>query len=73
MGLRRAGFAPAERLELKQLYRLLFREQRNLREAGGGGAQAFLSAPARLLLDFVAAARRGVCSDVGGARESSDI
>ena len=33
VGLRRAGLTPAERLELKQLYRALFREGRNLRAA----------------------------------------
>jgi UDP-N-acetylglucosamine acyltransferase len=73
VGLRRAGLTPAERLELKQLYRLLFREGRNLREAVAEGRKAFASAPAKTLLDFVAAARRGVCSDVGGASESSEI
>jgi UDP-N-acetylglucosamine acyltransferase len=73
VGLRRAGFAPAERLELKGVYRTLFREGRNLRDAVAEGRKLFSSAPARVLLDFVAAARRGVCSDVGGAKEDSEI
>jgi UDP-N-acetylglucosamine acyltransferase len=63
VGLRRGGFTPAERLELKQLYRALFREGRNLRNAVAGARKTFTSAPARLMLDFVAAATRGVCSD----------
>ncbi len=66
VGLRRADVTAAERLELKQLYRTLFREGRKLREAVAAGRQQFTSAPARVMLDFVAAARRGVCSDTGG-------
>ena len=33
IGLRRAGFTPEQRLELKKVYRLLFRSGHNLREA----------------------------------------
>ena len=65
VGLRRAGLTPAERLELKQLYRALFREGRNLRAAVAGAQKKFSSAPARVMLDFVAASKRGVCFDVG--------
>jgi UDP-N-acetylglucosamine acyltransferase len=73
VGLRRADITPAERLELKQVYRTLFREGKNLREAVAEGRKAFGSAPAIALLDFVAAARRGVCSDVGRASQGSEI
>lgn len=69
IGLRRAGVTAAERIELKQLYRILFREGRNLRDAMAAARQEFSSAPARVMLDFVAAATRGVCSDAGGAGE----
>lgn len=65
VGLRRAGFTPEERLELKQLYRALFRSGRNLRAALSDAQTKYKSAAARTLLDFVASARRGVCSDVG--------
>ncbi|HVM51160.1 MAG TPA: acyl-ACP--UDP-N-acetylglucosamine O-acyltransferase [Candidatus Acidoferrum sp.] len=64
VGLRRAGFTPDERLELKQLYRLLFREGLNLRDAVAQARARFASAPAKVMLDFVAASKRGVCSDV---------
>jgi len=64
VGLRRAGLPPAERLELKQLYRVLFREGRNLRAAVASAQAKFSSAPAKVMLDFLAGSRRGVCRDV---------
>lgn len=67
VGLRRAGLTPAERLELKQLYHFLFREGRNLRTAVASARNHFASPPARLMLDFLAASSRGVCSDTGAA------
>ncbi len=65
IGLRRAGLAAAERLELKKLYHALFRNGLNLRMAVLAAQGNFLSAPARLMLEFIASAKRGVCSDVG--------
>lgn len=70
VGLRRAGLTPATRLELKQLYHALFRGGRNLRAAVADAQKTFSSAPARALLDFVAASARGVCAEVS---ETSDI
>jgi acyl-[acyl carrier protein]--UDP-N-acetylglucosamine O-acyltransferase len=68
--LRRAGLTPATRLELKQLYHALVRGERNLRAAVTDAQKTFSSAPARALLDFVAASARGVCSELS---ETSDI
>lgn len=65
VGLRRAGLSPAERLELRQLYHTLFRQGRNLPEAVAEARKEFSSEPARTMLDFLAAARRGVCREVG--------
>jgi len=65
VGLRRAGLPPAERLELKQLYRVLFREGQNLRAAVASARAKFSSAPAKLMLDFLADSKRGVCRDAG--------
>jgi UDP-N-acetylglucosamine acyltransferase len=67
IGLRRAGFTAEQRLELKRLYHLLFRGGKNLREALAEAQKEFASAPARVLLDFIAGAKRGVCADSGGA------
>ena len=60
IGLRRAGFSPAERLELKQLYRFLFLAGRPLRAAVAEAVGRFSGAPARRMLDFVAASKRGL-------------
>ena len=65
VGLRRAGLTPAERLELKQLYRVLFREGQNLRAATVSARARFSSAPAQVMLDFLAGSKRGVCRDTG--------
>lgn len=71
VGLRRAGLTPAERLELKQLYRALFREGVNLRTAVADAQTKFTSAPAKVMLDFIAGSKRGVCSD--GGRDTGEI
>jgi UDP-N-acetylglucosamine acyltransferase len=65
VGLRRAGFSPAERLELKALYHALFRRGANLRTALAAAQKKFSSAPAKVMLDFVAGSKRGVCADTG--------
>ena len=67
IGLRRAGFPAEQRLELKRLYRALFRSGKNLRAAVAAAQKNFTSPVAKILLDFVAEAKRGVCADVGGA------
>jgi UDP-N-acetylglucosamine acyltransferase len=66
VGLRRAGVTAAERLELKQLYHTLFRGGLNLRAALTAARQKFTSGPARTMLEFLAASKRGVCADVSG-------
>ncbi len=66
IGLRRAGFAAEQRLELKRIYRKLFRSGKNLRAAIEEAQKTFTSPVAKTLLDFVAEAKRGVCSDFGG-------
>jgi UDP-N-acetylglucosamine acyltransferase len=66
IGLRRAGFTPAERLELKQIYHQLFRRRSKFSAALASAQKNFTSAPARTLLEFVASSRRGLCLDRGG-------
>lgn len=72
LGLRRAGFNAEQRLELKKLYHALFRSHRNLRTALALAQRDFRSDAARVILDFVASSKRGVCSDKGFAAESAD-
>jgi UDP-N-acetylglucosamine acyltransferase len=64
VGLRRAGFTPEERLELKRVYRALFRESRPLRAALKEAREKFRSGPAQTMLGFIAESKRGVCADV---------
>lgn len=72
VGLRRAGFSPEQRLELKKVYELLFRGGKNLRVALAGAKKEFTSAPAKVLLDFVASAKRGVCADIGNSKNDEE-
>jgi UDP-N-acetylglucosamine acyltransferase len=73
IGLRRAGLSSAERLELKQAYRLLFRSGLARRQAIAEAGVLFQSAPAKTLIEFAASTQRGLCSDTGFAsREGAD-
>ncbi len=65
VGLRRAGFTAEERLELKKAYHLLFRSGTNLRQAVEEAREKFAGEWTRLLLDFVAASKRGICRHAG--------
>ncbi len=72
VGMRRAGLEPKERLELKELYHALFRTSVHLSQAIIAAREKFTSAPARLMLDFVAASKRGVCRDFGHAGKEDE-
>jgi UDP-N-acetylglucosamine acyltransferase len=72
VGLRRAGFAPDQRRELKRLYLVLFRGGRKLREAIEEAREEFTSEASRTLLDFVASAKRGICTDTGLSADTDD-
>jgi UDP-N-acetylglucosamine acyltransferase len=70
VGLRRAGIAMNDRLELKRLYHALFRSGDRLQNALEKNHGRFASDAARTLLEFVASAKRGVCADVGRSSRS---
>ncbi len=72
IGLRRAGFSPAERLELKAVYRKIFRSGENFRAAIAEAQAQFTSAPAKTLLEFLAASKRGVCADTGHPADDAE-
>ncbi len=61
VGLRRAGFDAEQRLQLQRLYKALFRSGQDLGAALRGARELFASEPARVMLDFIAASKRGVC------------
>jgi UDP-N-acetylglucosamine acyltransferase len=71
IGLRRAGFSPADRLELKKLYQAVFRSDKLFRAALAEAGKCFASPAAKIMLEFLASAKRGVCSDStrGGSPE----
>ncbi|MDB6066211.1 MAG: Acyl-[acyl-carrier-protein]--UDP-N-acetylglucosamine O-acyltransferase [Pedosphaera sp.] len=72
IGLRRAGLTPAQRLELKTAYRMLFRSGLHLRAALVVAQKEFSSGAAKALVDFVATSKRGVCADVTGGASAAD-
>jgi UDP-N-acetylglucosamine acyltransferase len=72
VGLRRAGFTSEQRLELKKLYHALFRSGENLRTAIAEAQKNFSSPTAKILLDFVANAKRGLCSDTSRAKDDNE-
>ncbi|HEX9047648.1 MAG TPA: acyl-ACP--UDP-N-acetylglucosamine O-acyltransferase [Verrucomicrobiae bacterium] len=72
IGLRRAGYASEARLELKQLYHLLFRSRKNFAETLAAAREKFSSPAAQIMLDFLQAAKRGVCADCGAAAAAGE-
>lgn len=72
IGLRRAGWSPEQRLELRRLYQLLFRSGQRMNDALAAAEKSFTSEPSRVLIDFVRAAKRGVCTDTGSRSAEQD-
>jgi UDP-N-acetylglucosamine acyltransferase len=71
VGMRRAGMSAPERQELKQVYRALFREGKNLRDALAAARKKFSTEPAKAMLEFIASSKRGICFDVGVRNEAA--
>jgi UDP-N-acetylglucosamine acyltransferase len=72
VGLKRAGFTDEQRLEIRRLYRLLFRSGLNTREAVAQAAAQFTSPPARVMIEFMQTSQRGVCTHASTAEDSED-
>jgi UDP-N-acetylglucosamine acyltransferase len=75
VGLRRANVSVAERLELKRAYKMLFLSGEKLSVALAEARREFTSAAVKVLLDFIAASKRGVCRHRGlayGEEEPED-
>jgi len=69
IGLRRAGFTSEERIELRRLYRALFRGNLPLREAVAAARKEFRGPSSVVMLEFIAASKRGVCAHSGVENE----
>jgi UDP-N-acetylglucosamine acyltransferase len=65
VGLRRAGLNPAERLELKQLYHLLFRSGTNLRRGLEMAREKFTGSASRVMIEFLEGSKRGCLGERG--------
>jgi UDP-N-acetylglucosamine acyltransferase len=72
VGLRRAGYSSEERLELRKLYVALFRSRRQWSDALAEAQAQFKNGLARVMLEFVAAAKRGICADTSRLLDTSD-
>lgn len=71
IGLRRAGVTPADRLELRGAYRVLFRSRLKFTEALARARAQFHSEQVKQLLDFMASGKRGFCVDTSRSDNSS--
>ena len=72
VGLRRAGFTAQQRLELKSLYHMLFYPRGNFSQVFAQARMNFTSPTAKILLDFIAQAKRGVCMAKGTPGENDE-
>jgi UDP-N-acetylglucosamine acyltransferase len=70
IGLRRAGLTSEQRLELRQVFHLLFRSGRVLKEALHEALGRFHSPVAKILIEFAATSRRGMCAAESRARSA---
>lgn len=68
VGLRRNGFGPDLRRELKAVYRILYRSGLNVSQAIDKiKLQASLSGPVTRLVQFIECSKRGICSQAGAS------
>ncbi len=72
IGLRRAGFNPQQRMELRKLYHALFRGGQNVTTAAKALSKTVEAGPARELLDFVLSSKRGVCARFVSTNDEDD-
>ncbi len=72
VGMRRAGINAADRLEVKRLYRELFRCGKNLRAAVAEAQGKFTGEPAKTMLAFIAESKRGVVADCGSSDQADN-
>lgn len=72
VGLRRAGLSPEERLELKKVYRLVFRGRQPFLQALAQARAQFHLPPSKILLDFVGQSARGILSHTGGSERPDE-
>jgi UDP-N-acetylglucosamine acyltransferase len=62
IGMRRAGISSVDRIEMKKLYHLFFREGNSTSESMEKASDQFKSACCQEFLEFVKGSKRGICS-----------
>jgi UDP-N-acetylglucosamine acyltransferase len=73
VGLRRAGLTTAERVEVKEAFKLLYRSGHNVRQALATAQEHKWGPHAQAFWDFVAATgKRGLCAFLGGGSDGAE-
>ncbi|MFH1038766.1 MAG: acyl-ACP--UDP-N-acetylglucosamine O-acyltransferase, partial [PVC group bacterium] len=67
VGLRRAGFTPAERLQVKRVYKLLYHSGLSVSQAMEAIEKEDQGPGAAAIVDFIRRSRRGICRHYQGA------
>jgi UDP-N-acetylglucosamine acyltransferase len=76
VGMRRAGFTPDQRKQVKAAFRLLYFSGLNIREAAVRLRASFADGPALEIAEFIEKSSRGVCAparrSAGGFDEAEE-
>ena len=70
VGLRRAGFAPDIRMEIKEAYKLLYKSGLNITQALEKIRSSLKSPQVKVLVDFIEASDRGIAAGLGEETET---
>ncbi len=70
IGLRRGGFDPATRDEIKRAFKVLYRSGLNVSQALEILEKDFQSAPVKQMVEFVKTSERGICAAQGEEEET---
>ncbi len=72
VGMRRAGIDAKARQDIKQVYKLLYREGLNVPHALEAIDKQCGSAEAKAIADFIRASKRGICAGIGAELEEGE-
>jgi UDP-N-acetylglucosamine acyltransferase len=70
VGLKRAGFSPEVRKEIKEAYKLLYKSGLNTKQALEKIKEALKSDPIKKLTDFIESSDRGIAAGLGEETET---
>lgn len=70
VGLRRAGFAPDIRMEIKEAYKLLYKSGLNITQALEKIKSSLKSPQVKVLVDFIESSDRGIAAGLGEETET---